>query len=69
MATGSISITITVPSIGNSNANAGSNALAVQLLAQVAEAIGASGATSGNITYPPRNNPSVVGTGNYTAAT
>jgi hypothetical protein len=69
MATGSVSITIAVPSIGNSNAGAGSNSLAVQLLAQVAEAIGASGATSGNIVWPPGQNPQVVGTFTYSPAT
>jgi hypothetical protein len=69
VATGSISITIAVPSIGNSNAGAGSNSLAVALLAQVSQAIGASGATSGNILWPPGANPSVVGTWTYSAAT
>jgi hypothetical protein len=69
MATGSVSVTITVPSIGNSNAGAGSNALAAQLLEQVEHAIGGSGATAGNIMWPPGGNPQVVGTWTYSPAT
>lgn len=69
MATGTLTVNITVPSIGNSNAGAGSNALAVNLLNQVAKAIGASGATAGNVVWPPGNNPQVVGTWAYAPAT
>ena len=69
MATGSVSITITVPSIngaGGANAPAASEVLACYLIQQAAQQIGASGATAGNIYYPAGTS---VGTWTYSAAT
>jgi hypothetical protein len=70
MATGSITISVTIPTLnlgGSPAAFAASNALAATLLAQPVQQIQASGATSGNILYPP-GSQTVVGNWSYSPA-
>ena len=72
MAAGSVSITITVPSLNGAGAGTtgagASNLLADTLIQQAAQQIAASGATSGNIIYPP-GSATVAGTWTYSPAT
>jgi len=68
MSAGSLTVTITIPTVNGSPNNA-SNVLAASLLQQVGQAIGASGTTAGSITYPPGPAPAVVGSWNYSPAT
>ena len=73
MATGTVTVTITVPSLNGAGPNGDtahvSALLASQFLHQAAQQIGATRATSGNITYPPGASAAVIGTWAYTPAT
>ncbi len=73
VATGSLSVTITIPSLNGVGQHAAdtfgaSNVLTTTLLQQVAQQVGSSGPAAGNIVYPP-GSATVVGTWTYTAAT
>jgi hypothetical protein len=72
LATGSISISATLPSLNlggaNGNAAGASQALANTLIQQAAQQIGATGATSGNLVYPP-GSATVVGSFTYSPST
>jgi hypothetical protein len=69
MATGSVSITITLPVTNAIDPATVSAELARQLLVQAAQQI-VGGASSGNLTYQQTlGNPTVVGTWAYTPAT
>ena len=71
MATGSISVSATLPNLNGAGGPGGvagaSQSIATLLLAQAQSAIGASGATSGNLIYPPGSG-TVVGTFTYSPA-
>lgn len=70
MATGSVSVTITIPTL-NLGADPGgraSGAIVATLLEQVIEAVKGAGATSGNLIYPP-GSATVAGTFTYSPAT
>ena len=71
MSAGSLTVTITIPSVngagGQGNA-APSNSIACDLLNKVAQAVGSTNATSGSVNYPPGSS-TVAATWTYTPAT
>lgn len=68
MATGSLSVTVTVPVTNANDPNAVGRQIAVTALALVSQAIGANAQTSGNIVYPP-GSTTVIGTYSFTPGT
>ena len=68
MATGSLSVTITVPVTNAIDPNSAGRAIANTLLGIVEQQVGGNSATSGNLVYPP-GSTTVVGTWSFTAGT
>ena len=71
MATGSLTVSITVPDLvyPNGLGDGAARAVAVGALGQAAAALGSGALTSGNLTYPPGQGSQVIGTWAYTPPT
>jgi hypothetical protein len=70
VAAGSLTVTLTIPTLNLGSAPgapAAANALTLTLLQQVTQQIGASGATSGSVFYP--TSATAVGSWSYTPST
>jgi hypothetical protein len=71
MATGSLTVSITVPDFvyPNGLGDSAARAIAEGALQQAAAALGSGAALSGNLTYPPGQGTQVIGSWAYTPPT